>query len=104
MNVTTAPSFAALMGAFRAQHTSEVQAAAVLLIATATLNGYCEAKSLPCAPGIKRLAPALGITADELAALVGAQRAAQARGESIATVPPVPRRMRRLPIIAGQGA
>lgn len=99
-----APSFAALMGALRAEHDSEVQAAGALLIGTTTLNSYCEAKSMPSATGIKRLAPLVGIPADELAALVNEQRAAQARGDQIATVPPVRTRVRRLPIVSGQGA
>lgn len=84
-----APSFAALMGTYRAEHDSEVQAAAALLIGTTTLSDYCDAKTLPSATGIKRLAPLVGIPAEELAQLVEAQRAAQARGESIATVAPI---------------
>lgn len=100
-----APSFAALMGTFRAEHDSEVEAAAVLLVGPSTLSDYCDGKSLPTAIGIKRLAPALGIPADELAALVELQRAAQARGESIATVPPIRTRIRRLPVTTtGVGA
>lgn len=95
---TKAPSFAALMGTFRAEHESEVQAAAALFIGATTLNSYCEATSLPSPTGIKRLAPLVGIPADEMAALVELQRAAQARGESIATVPPVRTCTRRLPV------
>ncbi|HEX3133872.1 MAG TPA: helix-turn-helix transcriptional regulator [Planctomycetota bacterium] len=99
-----APSFAALMGAFRAEHETEVEAAAVLLIGSTTLRDYCNGTALPSATGIKRLAPALGIPADELATLVEAQRAAQARGESIATVAPLRPRVRRLPIVpVGEG-
>ncbi len=90
-----APSFAALMGSFRAEHHSEVQAAAALLIGATTLSDYCHGRSLPTASGIKRLAPALGIPADELAVLVEAQRAAMQRGESIPTVAPVLARIRR---------
>lgn len=84
-----APSFAALAGAFRAEFDSEVQAAGMLLIAPSTLSDYCDGKSLPTVNGVRRLAPLFGIPADELAQLVEAQRAAQDRGESIATVPPV---------------
>jgi hypothetical protein len=105
------PSFAALMGSFRAGHDSEVQAAAALCISPTALSDYCDAKSLPTAPGLRRLAPLLEITLDDLTALVEAQRAAQARGEVIATVAPVRTRIRRLPITttsapatAGEGA
>jgi transcriptional regulator with XRE-family HTH domain len=94
-----APSFAALVGAFRAEHDSEVQAAAALLIAPSTMSDYCDGLSLPTVNGVRRLAPLLGIPADELAQLVEAQRAAQARGESIATVAPVRTRARRLPVV-----
>lgn len=98
-----APSFAALMGIFRVRYDSEVQAAAVLIISPSALSDYCDGKSLPTAPGIQRLAPALGMAADELSALVEAQRAAMARGESIPTVAPVRPHIRRLPVTAGQG-
>lgn len=100
-----APSFAALMGAFRREHDSEVEAAAALLIGPSTLSDYCDGKSLPTANGIKRLAPLVGIPADELAELVEAQRAAQARGEPIATVAPVrTRKVRVAPVRPNQNA
>lgn len=102
LTVTTAaksPSFAALMGSFRAEYDSEVEAAAILLIGPTTLSDYCDGKSLPTASGIKRLAPLVGMPADELATLVEAQRAAQARGDTIATVAPIRTRVRRLPIV-----
>lgn len=99
-----APNFAAVVGVFRADHDSEVEAAAALQIGVSTLSDYCDGKSLPTTNGIKRLAPALDIPADELAALFDAQRAAQARGEQITIVPPVRTRVRRQPIISGQGA
>lgn len=102
-------SFAALAGVFRARFPSEVQAAEALQVGTSTLSNYCDAAALPTSTGIKRLAPKLDITVEALTALVDAQRAAQARGEAIATVAPVRTRILRLPITstpatAGEGA
>ena len=103
-------SFAALMGTFRARFPSEVQAARALDVGNSTLANYCDAISTPTDAGLRRLASKLGVSVDGLTALVDAQRAAQARGEVIATVAPVRTRIRRLPINtsapapAGEGA
>lgn len=99
-----APSFAALMGTFRAEYDSEVEAAGALFVGVSTLSDWCDGKALPRDAGIKRLAPLVGMPADELAALVEAQRAAQARGETIATVAPIRTRVRRLPVTVTQNS
>lgn len=94
-NAAKAPSFAALMGSFRAEHDSEVEAAAALMIGASTLSDYCDGKTLPRGVVLARLAPLVGLPVDELTALVEAQRAAQARGETIATVAPIRTRKMR---------
>ena len=68
--------FADLMLLFRARYPSEVKAAEALKIGATTLSDYCRSRSVPTGAGIMRLAPLVGVSVVDLAAMVGSQRLA----------------------------